>query len=911
MEYLNGIPDVANPAFIILPVLLMVLSGFAIGVIISKIRKTNATILGELIYGNIILIFLFICGFIIFGVLTYATKIYFEIFTFILMYLAALGFYFMIRQILQNKKNIPIIINRSTVFILFAVALFSVLIVYQGIVIYYHPIFEEYDAIYNYLLTSKSILLDNGLHHDYYRGSDVSLKSPPLDNAINAWIIDAFGYSSLRLFPIYFILLSALFVYRFSKRLTKNSFLGWIASAVFLITPSTLVISSRFSLANDIGFILFLTSTFYFFVVVISQKKIARFDMLMLVISLSVVSLSKELGILISFAIIFLVISAKFTQGNLKLRILFNFLSVLPFYVLVFYDFHNYGLMPLTIIRFVTTLLANVGLYYLLSKIKSEENFSSLIRNLGCFTPFMIPIIFLGINVVTIHGPYPILTFSESAAQSMDSFRSIFGFENKNLIDLPHALEKIPRIDILFSATALGTLFIFFKLRGFVTLLLEFKNNYQYCGVLVVFVLLLVIWAYFDLGFESSNIRHIGEFASIFAVIIVLSMKRTEDHYKIFYYGLVVFFAYYLLFNNIQIVNGNDHFEGFWIDQYKDPIITQFDIELAAVLILSLLLIELKENKIIKLINKTNLQRFFIAKQSVVVVILFVLLGLNAYTLSATGVSLQPLKTIDENPLGKWENDVFDVINYLNQADAGNVISLQAPAISFFTNKTNFELLDPHVFALFSPILQTDNATLFKEKISEINVKYFVLPNEKSTLYDETKKIRENFNAIKIIENDNDFLKIDLKTYTIYKFVGSSGINLIDDNHEWFPFYYAKVNHNNQTLSISVKTNDPNEIDNRAFLETTLVSHPAVLTLEYTSQSMSGNAIFYVEIDDKMTGKAIWSSILDNTEGTLSTRTFLLPDNVSGKPIMIKMFIITEGPGEHLLTISEARIVHT
>ncbi len=911
MEYINGIHEVLNPVLIVIPIVLMALSGFSIGRIISKVRKTDMSVLDELIFGNLSLIFLFIIGFIIFGVLTYQIKNYFTAFTFSLVILAILSCYFLIQKAILNYKNSSIFSSPTNIFVIFGIVLFIILISYHGLIIYYHPIFEEYDAIYNYLLTSKSILLGNGLHHDFYRGLDIPSRSPPLDNAINAWLMDVFGYSSFRLFPVYFVFLSSLFVYRFSQKITNNSYLGWLAAAVFFITPSTLVISSRFTLSNDLSFILLLTASFYFLVEIISQRKVSRFYLLMLIISLSNASLSKELGIIITFTIILLIFSTKFTKENIKLRIMLNVLSISPFYVLSLYDFYNYGLMPLTIIRFVSIILANVGLYYLLSKIKSEEKFSYIFRHIPYFIPLIPPMIFVLINIFTIHGPYPIMIFSDTANKSMESFRSLFGIENKILLDLPHALEKIPRIDILFSATALGSLFIFFKMRGFVVLLRDFKNNSQYCALLVAFVLLLITWSYFDLGFEASNIRHIGYFAPIFSVIFVLSLKKMNSRYKVFYYGLLVFSAYYFLSHNIQILNRNDHFEAFWIDPYKTSIISLLDIEVAAALILSLLVFESEEDRIIQFFNKKNLQKVFSKPLFLIIAILFVLAGTGSYALASSNIMLTPLNQIDTEPLGKWENDVFDVINYLNKAENGNVISLQAPAISFFTNRTNFELYDPHVFALVSPILETSDPEMLKERISKMNIRYIVIPSENSLLTNKTENIKENFNIIKIIENDPDFLKIDLKSYTLYKFVGTTGINLIDENHKWIPFYHTEVNQTNQTLSILVKTDETRQIANRAYLETTLVSHPLLLSLAYESESKNGNAVFYTEIDDKTSGKMIWSSVLDNTEGKQTRHTFQLPDNISDRPILLKMFIITNGPGEHLLTVQEARIVHT
>src|SRR2546428_4434503 len=97
MTYINGINEVANPVLIVAPIILMVISGYAVGRIISQIRRVNSIVLRDLTYGNIMLNFLFISGFIIFGVVTFSAKSYFTAFTYILIILSTVGAYFLVK----------------------------------------------------------------------------------------------------------------------------------------------------------------------------------------------------------------------------------------------------------------------------------------------------------------------------------------------------------------------------------------------------------------------------------------------------------------------------------------------------------------------------------------------------------------------------------------------------------------------------------------------------------------------------------------------------------------------------------------------------------------------------------------------------------------------------------------------
>jgi len=772
LQYINGISEIAHPILIIVPIFLMVLAGYTVGWMISRLRKIKSDVLSDLITGSIILIFLFIFGFIIFGVIGSIVKEYFFFFTIALVILSIIPLFLLLKFLPccygKIRNNIT---SHSFIICLFGIALFTILVVYNAVIIFHHPIFFEYDPVNNYLLTSKSILLGNGLHHDYYGGADIHLRSAPLNNAINAWIMDIFGYSSFRLFPIYFVFFSALYVFRFSKRVTNDSFISWIASAVFLITPAILSTNSRFSLYPDINFLLFLTTSFYFLAQVIAQKTTAKKDLLLLMISLSVLILSKDVGLLIAWAILFVVLYVKFSSRSLKIRSIYSILIFLPFYLLILNDFRSYGVTAHTTIRLIEISLATTGLFYVLSHLTKEEKSTLRLRNLYYFIPLLVPAIFLAINIHDINGPYSSYVFSDSLNKSNVLYHTIMGFEDKHSRELWTLLENLPPIDILFTATLLGSLFIFFKLSGLVTIIRKFKLNAYYATILIILILQLAIWAYLDLGTDPRDIRHISYFAPIFAVIIVSGFRKTTTPYKLFYYGIIVISTYYFIFKDMLMPKFNGHFGGILLDSQKDPKISLMSLEWAALLILILLVIELKEPILIRYFSKIKFPRFLTKKYfSLIIIAFFVLLGLNVYTLYTTGVVLDPPEKMDLVAPIAWEANQTEVIDFLNHSEEGNVLSLQAQAISFFTNRTNFELYDTHTFNSISSLLQTEDPTEFKQKISYMNIKYFVFPNENSAMYEKTQRFSQVYNMTNILETDESFQKVILRSYNIYNF---------------------------------------------------------------------------------------------------------------------------------------------
>jgi len=481
--------EAANPLLTLLPIALMLSSGYALGIIISKVRrKTDPSHLRDFIYGSAVLNFLFLSGFIIFGVLSYAANGYFTAFTYILVGLTIVSAYYLFRKLKMDVTNRQcffqhlgghenfttsivslFVSDNKTVFILAGIALAASVLVYQAIIIYYHPIYSEYDSIYRFLPISKSILLGDGLNHDFYLGSDVNMRHPPFTQAIDAWLIHSFEYSSIRMFPFYYVLLAAIVVYSLARNILLNttdninsSFLALMAASSLSITPALLVVSSRFSLQQDLAFVFILTLSFYLLSEVVRYTKPSKTTLLMLSVSLALMSLTREIGLVLATVLFFLVPAIKYTKGNLKLRALFTVLSFLLFYVLSFKDIIEFGFTFVTTSRIVVLVLVNLAIFYMLYHQKNQNSFSFLLNplyNLIYIGPIVIPVIFIGINTATIMGPFPVFTFSGEFTQILPAFREIFNIPNPLTLNLSRALENLPRMDILFISLAMGSTF--------------------------------------------------------------------------------------------------------------------------------------------------------------------------------------------------------------------------------------------------------------------------------------------------------------------------------------------------------------------------------------------------------------------------------------------------------------------
>ena len=144
-------------------------------------------------------------------------------------------------------------------------------------------------------------------------------------------------------------------------------------------------------------------------------------------------------------------------------------------------------------------------------------------------------------------------------------------------------------------------------------------------------------------------------------------------------------------------------------------------------------------------------------------------------------------------------------------------------------------------------------------------------------------------------------------------------INLLDEKDIWRPFSHTIISQSDGTLTMSVDTNNTKKIYNRALLQTEInwtKSKPLLLNLDYASESLKGNATFLAQIrenpdvDTTIKSKNIlWSRYLHNTSGKLINETFVLSPEIANKPVEFRLYIITEGAGQHTLTIKKANIV--
>jgi hypothetical protein len=148
-------------------------------------------------------------------------------------------------------------------------------------------------------------------------------------------------------------------------------------------------------------------------------------------------------------------------------------------------------------------------------------------------------------------------------------------------------------------------------------------------------------------------------------------------------------------------------------------------------------------------------------------------------------------------------------------------------------------------------------------------------------------------------------------------------INLMGQEYKWEPFGAAKISQNDTGLNISVKTDFRDELWSRAYLTTQINSttnRSMILDIGYASSTSEGSiseygstaslakAKFQAEFRDRNSDKILWSAALNNTNGQQVNQKFTLPGNIINQPVEFRLYIMTNGPGQHVLDVSKATL---
>jgi Dolichyl-phosphate-mannose-protein mannosyltransferase len=137
-------------------------------------------------------------------------------------------------------------------------------------------------------------------------------------------------------------------------------------------------------------------------------------------------------------------------------------------------------------------------------------------------------------------------------------------------------------------------------------------------------------------------------------------------------------------------------------------------------------------------------------------------------------------------------------------------------------------------------------------------------------------------------------------------------LNLADGSYVWKAWEPASVWQEHNILSIHVNTNNTNETFTHAYMSTRINStsdEPLFLTIEYSTYPPNGTTTYVAEMKDISKGKSLWHAKLDNTFGQTATNTFVLPNDIVGKEVELRINVIIQQPGGYSIAVRNIMII--
>jgi Dolichyl-phosphate-mannose-protein mannosyltransferase len=128
-------------------------------------------------------------------------------------------------------------------------------------------------------------------------------------------------------------------------------------------------------------------------------------------------------------------------------------------------------------------------------------------------------------------------------------------------------------------------------------------------------------------------------------------------------------------------------------------------------------------------------------------------------------------------------------------------------------------------------------------------------------------------------------------------------------NQPWKVDRNVKILSGDKNLTMYVDTPILTRTENRMILDTIIntTDRPSLLSLDYSLNTLSPRTKLSLQIRDE-NDLVLWNKNLTHISGQNANYLFLLPDNVSLKPVRIIFNLVTDGPGKHYLTIRNGLI---
>ncbi|HML02332.1 MAG TPA: glycosyltransferase family 39 protein [Candidatus Bathyarchaeia archaeon] len=765
--------------------------------------------------------FLLIASGYIVGIFSYSLEEFFIVFAglslAIIIFGSCWGCYYLIKH---QGRRLAISSDSSILcyfaFIPFIILIFTLLVT--------HSTSVEFDAIFLYLTSAKSMVVTNSLHYGFFRQTGLTTTVSPATPITYAWLMVLCHSTSdfevaVRIIPFAFILLTSILVYLMVKEISDDHIIPIIGSVFFLSIPVVAAVASNYSLYLDIPFTFLLFLNVFIMTRIFSRARSkqepSNFWWFMLGVALSFMLLEKDMSFFILPALLAIILIPTFQRFKQKSQVVLAFVLALLFtggydFFFVWDIYHSSaGTMSSIIIKQIPifVIIPVVSLLFYLN----SDNSAVTKRSLTYFCIPLVPVVLYLVRNILLYGAisYDLPFFNT------DWNKALTIMNNAGISKiLPTNLFANLRWDILLTSFNLGAVFVIpivlglsVTVRSFLSKRVEGKIGF----IVLLFIIALVgVWSWaLNCEYQGSALRGLYYFAPFFATFAAIGLQTVVNKTHagkslaprfIVFISLVFLYLWAVRFN----INGSDTDQiGNWLTSVK---IADLETFLASAFFFFLCFFPFG-----LITQRANFEQHTKVLRNFRLIIPVALLALAiSLTLPFSASMLSNYQEEISHISPSWENNLNEVISYINQNLKNNftIITCYAMPIAYFTSHP---IIEATTYDGIITLLSL-NSTPTVNALREQNVHYLLYPRPGNNYYSYFQNLSKE---IPILGNDftygnpNIVLIKEFSKYTLYNVTTTNEMKYIYSylttfNNDSSPLnYQSQMSYNSRGVTLN------------------------------------------------------------------------------------------------------------
>jgi hypothetical protein len=778
----------------LLEIVFAFLSAFPGIVVVSKLFRWRIMDARSVILGILFWDFLFASLAIVVGCTSSFLNYFFYVFTGAS---AVISVWWLVKT-LARKRDLKSFRFALSMRELLLVSLIAVLLVFVALVMAFHPMFVEDDALWLYFPYAKGLVSSGGFWPNGFFAFSAELTKMPLMSTYYAWGLSVFGTESFRLIPFTFIMLVLFVVYKISQELIPDRReISYVAPAVFLTLPVILVSVSLYAFYVDLPLMAFTAASVFCSIMALKYNEAKWYFFAGVSVVLSI--LSKE-GF-IAFVISLCIISLQFSK---KYRVLGFLSAAVPFY---FFIVRNSITLSPNSSLFVTSVFFKqipvVILLVLLASVmffvpNGDRSFSrdSVKKIFYFLVPSAVVLSFVLRNwfflgTPTMYEGFSVYTYGLSAQPSIFQFL---------------------RFDLLFDSTGLGNIYLIFVVLGLAYLvkMIVSRKNLVIAALGVWIVLLLMDWSFFfNFNFTIGEFRRLLILAPFISLIVAVGFsfffsrlsKQNASRNSVFFFGWLFCLIVLICESTFQLAFvrlGGDYLSYIVFQMSGNRFISlvpqdlftlpTFVVSLLIPLIIAVLIflggkiVRIRElRRLYRLFTFSHRRRVLFSAVALIAIVSVPLVSLNVLQLISDVNSSQwdSGKYAEKALVPSWWDFMPEIIDYYNSSLRDNYTTvsygIETTAIAYFLDRSVVNI-DQGVYGY--SFLKSNNTEELLGSLYASNIRYFLIPNENAASYPQYVAVSSNFLLFNLIPDRDYFFSLkNFTCYSLYKLVLPSNDN--------------------------------------------------------------------------------------------------------------------------------------